>query len=197
MTLSSAKTLGGVGSILIILSAIPSVGWVLALAGFIMVLFAVKNVSDSLADQSIFNNMLYSVLAAIAGVLVGGLFIAASVVHYFGFNFSSIGSMPPATFAGGDFVSMVLSVILGLVVMWIALVVSAVFLRRSYWTMGTKLNVKMFDTTALLYLIGAATSIILVGFVVLLVAEILQIVSFFSLPESPPPAVTTPQPRTA
>jgi uncharacterized membrane protein len=50
----------------------------------------------------------------------------------------------------------------------------------------------MFNTTALLYLIGAATTIVVIGFVILLVAEILQIVAFFSLPEAPPPTGTIP-----
>jgi uncharacterized membrane protein len=47
----------------------------------------------------------------------------------------------------------------------------------------------MFQTTGLLYLIGAALTIILVGFLILLIAEILQIVAFFSIPEQLPPSM--------
>jgi uncharacterized membrane protein len=41
----------------------------------------------------------------------------------------------------------------------------------------------MFSTAGLLYLIGAATAIIGVGFLVLLVAQILTAVAFLSIPE--------------
>ena len=41
----------------------------------------------------------------------------------------------------------------------------------------------MFAAVGLLYLIGTATFVIFVGFVVLLVAEILQVVAFLSLGE--------------
>jgi len=44
----------------------------------------------------------------------------------------------------------------------------------------------MFRTTGLLFLIGAATLIVLVGFVILFIAAILQIVAFFSIPEQLP-----------
>jgi uncharacterized membrane protein len=44
----------------------------------------------------------------------------------------------------------------------------------------------MFSTAGLLYLIGAATAVIGVGFVILFVAEILTAVAFFSLPETSP-----------
>jgi len=64
--------------------------------------------------------------------------------------------------------------------------VSAIFLRRSYDKIGMRLNVNMFHTTGLLYLIGAALTIVIVGLLIVLIAEILQIVAFFSIPEQLP-----------
>ena len=49
-----------------------------------------------------------------------------------------------------------------------------------------KLNVGMFHTTGLLYLIGAELTIIFVGLVTVFIAEILQIVAFFSISEQMP-----------
>jgi hypothetical protein len=66
-SLSQAKTLGGVGSILVLLGAVPSVGFILAIVGFIMILVAVKNVSETLSEPKIFNDMIISVLMAIIG----------------------------------------------------------------------------------------------------------------------------------
>ena len=70
---------------------------------------------------------------------------------------------------------------------------SAIFLRRSYERIGVRLNVNMFQTTGLVYLIGAALTIVLVGFLILLIAEILQIVAFFSIPEQLPSSMPTQQ----
>jgi uncharacterized membrane protein len=44
----------------------------------------------------------------------------------------------------------------------------------------------MFNTAGLVFLIGAATAIIGVGFLLILVAQILLVVAFFSIKESTP-----------
>jgi len=61
---SEARTLGGVGAILVLLSFVPSIGALLGLVGFVMILFAVKYISDDFKDGTIFNNMLYAVILA-------------------------------------------------------------------------------------------------------------------------------------
>jgi hypothetical protein len=50
-SLSQAKTYGGIGSLLVLLSPVPSVGWILAIAGFVLTLIAVKNISDVVKDS--------------------------------------------------------------------------------------------------------------------------------------------------
>src|SRR5437879_12902898 len=80
--LSQAKTLGGVGSILVLLGAIPNVGFVLAIVGFILILVAVKNVSVSINEPGIFNDMIIAVLLTIVGLVVSGVIV---VVAFFSF----------------------------------------------------------------------------------------------------------------
>lgn len=189
-SISQAKTLGEVGSLLVVLSFIPGMGWLLGLIGFILVLYAIKYISDSLADRSIFDNMIIAVIAAIAGVIVGGLFIVATVFSFIGFHWVGsdlVPNVPPSNIPPGDIIGLILAIVGGLAVVWACFIVSAIFLRRSYSTVSTKLNVGMFSTAATLYLVGAATTIILIGFVILIVAEILQIVAFFSMSEIHPP----------
>jgi uncharacterized membrane protein len=53
-TLKQARTMGGVGSIQVLLSFVPYVGFVLGLAGFVMVLLAVKQISEVVKDREIF-----------------------------------------------------------------------------------------------------------------------------------------------
>lgn len=169
-TLSQAKTLGGVGSILIF---IPFV----SLIGYIFMIIAVKQISDDLQDKSIFDNIL---VAAITGII--GAFAGAFIV------FVSIGAIAKVSVTAGIGAERgaFLGVLGGLLVVWIFLVISAVFLRRSYDTMSEKLGVGTFNTAAMLYLVGAALTIVLVGFLILLIAEIVQAVAYFSIPDRPP-----------
>jgi uncharacterized membrane protein len=186
-TLSQAKSLGAVGSILVVLTAVPSVGALLGIVGFILMLVAIKNISDVVGDKSIFSNMLVAVGLAIAGIVVGALVLVGSVLRFVGLNALSLGpDFNPSTVPTGDWVGLIGSLLLGLAVVWIMLVVSAVYVRRSYGSIASKLNVGMFGTAGLLYLIGAATTIILVGFLLLFVAQILVLVAFFSIPNQPP-----------
>jgi uncharacterized membrane protein len=185
-SLGQAKTLGGVGSILVLLGAIPNVGWVIAIAGFILILFAVRNVSESLADPTIFNDMIIAVLLAIVGLVVFGIIVVAAIFSFL--NLGNIGAVTPGTIPPGVLGAVGL-LIAGLVIVWVFYLVSAIFIRRSYDKIGTRLNVNMFQTTGLLYLIGAALTIIFVGLLIVLIAEILQIVAFFSIPEQLPPSM--------
>ncbi len=203
-SLSQAKTLGGVGSILVILTIAPLVGWVLGIVGFVLVLVAVKNISDLSRNPPIFKGMLISTILAIVGVAAGVLVIIGSA--FSGFSNLFPGGIPlynqpgvlPATLSTGDIFRIIAGILVGLAVVWVFLIISAIFLRRSYRKIAAYLNVGMFNTAGLLYLIGAALTIVLVGFIILFVAEILQIVAFFSLPDQRPmpPATISPSPIT-
>jgi uncharacterized membrane protein len=171
--LGNAKTLGGVGSILLL---IPGV----SIVGYILILIATKYISDELGDKTIFDNMLYAVISGIIGVAAAAFIIFTGEV-------SSVFTFTTSAIAG---------LIVGLAVAWVALIVSSIFIRRAYNTMATRLNVGTFRTAGLLYFIGAILTIVLVGFILLLVAAILQIVAFFSINEmaqgmQPQPATST------
>lgn len=66
-------------------------------------------------------------------------------------------------------------------ILWISGIISAIFLRKSFDKIAELMKVDLFKTTGTLNLIGAVTAIILVGFLIQLVAVILQVISFFSL----------------
>ena len=180
---SEAKTLGGVGAILVLLSFVPTVGVLFGIAGFIMVLVAVKYIADDLKDKKIFNNMILAVLLAIVGIAVGSVVVIGTVVNAFlnGY-FNGTNFAPSTAVTTAQWVTFGTAIGLGLLAAWAMFLASAVYLRRSYTTIGTKLNVNMFGTAGLLYLIGAATTIVAVGFLVLLVAQILTAVAFWSIP---------------
>jgi uncharacterized membrane protein len=164
--LSDAKMLGGIGSILQIIPFI-------SIVGFILTLIAVKYVSDEVNDSSIFSDMLYAVITGIVGFIVG-----ASVLF-----FGALSSM----FTAG--ISAITGAFAFLAIVWIVLIISAVFVRRAFDKMATKLNVGTFRTAGMLYFIGALLTIILVGFLLLFIAFILQVVAFFSIQDT----LATPQ----
>ncbi|HID04956.1 MAG TPA: DUF996 domain-containing protein [Aigarchaeota archaeon] len=85
--------------------------------------------------------------------------------------------------ASDFFTSTLIAILLGIVVIWIFLLVSALFIRRSYGAIANKLGISLFNTVSLLYIIGAALTIVLIGFIIVFVAVILQAVAFFSIEE--------------
>jgi uncharacterized membrane protein/ribosomal protein L40E len=162
--LSQAKLLGGIGSILIFIPFISIIGYVLLIV-------AVKDISDFLGDRTIFNNIVVAAVAGIIGAVAGGVVVVIGVL------------LSGATFGISNFASLGV----GLVIAWITLVVSAFFLRRAYDSIASGLSVGTFRTAATLYLVGAVLTVVFVGFIILFVAEIVQAVAYFSIPEEIPP----------
>jgi uncharacterized membrane protein len=187
--ISEAKALGGTGAILVLLTGVPSVGWLLGIAGFVMILLAVKNISQVVSDKTIYSNMLKAVILGIGAIGVGTVTVVGAIYHVLGMG-SFVGSkfMLPSSLPVGDWIGLAIAVAGGLLAVWALLVASAVFVRKSYKSMATTLGVKTFETAGFLYLIGAATAIIGVGLLIILVAEILLAVSFFSIQEQRVPS---------
>lgn len=186
--LSQARILGGVGSILMLLSFVPSVGGILGIIGIILVIIAVKYIADAVGDRKIFDNMLISVIIGIIGVVAGIIVGAVSFLTIFTKSFG----MPPNLYDWFDLqtlnleslMSIFVGILIALVIIWIFGILSAIFIRRSYTAISLRLNIGLFSTAALLYLIGAALLIILIGAILILVGVILQTIAFFSIPES-------------
>jgi uncharacterized membrane protein len=180
-SLGQAKTLGGVGSILVLLSFVPYAGFALAIVGFILILIAVKYISEVIGDTAVFNNMIIAVVLAIVGLVVGGIVVFGAVYSLIG-----LGSIGTTGTISGGVVGLIAAIIVGLIIVWIFYLIASIFIKRSYDTVANRLNVGTFHTAGLLYLIGAALTIIFVGIIIVFIAEILQIVAFFSIPEQMP-----------
>ena len=168
-SLSNAKSLGGVGGILAIIPGISLVGWIL-------ILVALKEISDVTQDKSILDDALIAGITAVVGavafifVLFGGPFVGLISFGASGFG--------PFGFLGG---------LLVLGIFWAVLVISSFFLKRAYDKIAQRLNVGAFATAGLLYLVGSLTTIILIGFLILIIALIFQIIAYFSIQDHPPP----------
>ena len=209
MTLESSKTLGGVGSLLMVISPVTgyvggSFGGLLGLVGLILVIISVKGLADHYSDGSIFNNTLYGVIFTIVG---GVAFAGALVVGAAGLLSSlniDVATLPtdPSAFSTVDWegaldfeilMDFVAILVVALVVLFALLVVSAIFYRKSLNTLADKTGVGLFGTTGMLILIGAVLTIIAVGALILWVALILLTVAFFSI-KTEPATVAPPPP---
>jgi uncharacterized membrane protein len=196
--LGEAKILGGIGALLSLLILVPSVGPILGLIGLVLLFVAVKYVADETKNQSIFRNYLMNFILSIIALgavivimisafgLSGGFSWITTIqqqnITDFNTFWSSYGTQI-STLLGGCAVAFIIA--------WIVLTLSALYLRKSYNSIAEHTKVDLFKTTGLVYLIGAATLIIIIGVFILIIAKILEIVSFFSLPENLP---TPPEP---
>ena len=183
-TLSEAKVLGGIGSILLILSLVPNVGPMLGIIGFILLLIAIKYISDVVGDEKIFKDMLIAVILAIIGVFAGIIIGGAAIFTFISRGLLTGGIAPPTGSLLTLLRTFIIPLIIAFIVIWIFMIISAVFFRRSLDSIASKLNIGMFSTAGLIYLIGAIIPV--VGFIIMIVAAILLAVAFFSIPEKLP-----------
>ena len=177
--LGEAKLLGGIGSILMLLSISPSIGLVLGIVGGVLVLIAVKYIAEYYNDRTIFNNMILAILLLIIGIAVGsGILIGGFATLFISLIFSS--TLPNPVFMTFFPISLLL---LSLVIIWILVIIASLFLKRSYDRIAVLVNVNLFSTSALLYVIGASLTIILIGIILLFIAILLQTIAFFLITE--------------
>lgn len=189
--MKEAKIWGGLGSIFLLLTVIPYAGLVLGIAGLILVLFAVMRIAEHVGDPLIRGNMMVGIALAVGGLAIGSLIVFGAMWRYMGLGFMygpDFGMMNAPT---TDLWAFIAAMILGLLAIWAFYLVSAVYIRKSFDSIGTKLNIGMFQTAALVYLIGAVLAIVMVGLLLIYVAWILFAVAFFSIPEEAPRMIPT------
>jgi len=206
MTLQSSKTLGGIGALLMVISPFLVSGFTLLVdvVGLILVLIAVKGLSDHYKEPSIFNNSLYGVILSIVGVVVFVVALFVVAISFFtnvlGVELSTALSDPTA-FANIEWTEVMIldnlldhvaALVGSFVVLFVFVVVAAIFFRKSLTALAEKTGIGRFGTAGLLLLIGAVLTIVVIGFVLIWVALILVTVAFFQIREEPtqPPPMT-------
>lgn len=183
--LRDAKIFGGIGAILLLFP-------VVSIVGIVLLFVAVKYIADETKDHDIFKNYLYSFILNIIAVIAFSSVLILSIFSL-GLNFSNFNPQqftdityfqgfisesysPPI----GSLIGCGLAILVG----YILIILGALFLRKSFDGIANRTKVDLFKTTGIVYLIGAITTIFIIGFFILLIAIILEIASFFSLPDS-------------
>ena len=193
--LSNAKVFGGIGALLSLIGGfIPFAGPVVLIIGLILVFLAIKNISDETKNKSIFDNYLYYFILSIIAIVAAVVIMFASVGSIDFLNISEQSqNITDYTEFWNIFGGVVTGCVLALFIAWIFMIIAALFLRKSYTSIAEHTKVDLFKTTGLLYLIGAITLIVIIGALILLIAKIIEIIAFFSLPENLPKATKAPE----
>lgn len=185
MGFESAKTLGAVGSILVVLTVVPYAGAILGLIGIVLILATLHFLSDYYEKKEIFRNALIALIVAMVGM-------TAAFMMSFTWLLAATVTLPPQYIKPPhpDFSKPILMTLLPLIMFFATYLVSAIFFRRSLTTLSEASGEKMFSTAAILYLIGAILTIIAVGIIILIIAFILLTVAFFAMKPRPTPTPT-------
>ncbi|KYK19998.1 hypothetical protein AYK25_09290 [Thermoplasmatales archaeon SM1-50] len=192
--LGQAKILGGIGALLSLLTIVPTIGFLLGIVGLVLIFIAVKYIADETKNHNIFQNYLMNFLFSIIAIVA----IIVIMIMSFGVSggMSWVNSLQEQNFTDpgafwNSFGTLIGGCILALFVAWILLIISSLYLRKSYNSIAEHTKVDLFKTTGLVYFIGAITLIVIIGVFIIIIAKILEIVAFFSLPETLP---ATPEP---
>jgi len=191
--LSEAKVYGGIGALLMLIGIfIPYGGPIISIIGLVFIFISVKAISEIVKDEDIFRNYLmhfiFTILAIVSIIVI--LVIAFGAAGGFSW-ITEISGMQPDEFTDLNtfwdlFGDMIIGAIVALFVGWVLTIISALYLRKCYNSIAEHTKVSTFKTTGTIYFIGAITLIILIGALILFVAKIIEIVAYFSIPDTLP-----------
>ena len=195
MTFESSKNLTAFGFLLIVIGA--ALGFavdfsgILSLIGIILLLIGLKGLANFYKEEGIFDNALYSIIIAIVGCVVGVGVIAVSAVSALadlGIDWANIEDWANiGTDIGTIFTDFNLSTIAtllgallaGLIILWVFMIISMYFLRKSMNQLSTKSGIGLFGTAGIIVLIGAVVPVI--GLLIIWIGFILATVAFFQM----------------
>ena len=195
MSFESSKNLSAVGTLLMVIGSlgavVPYAGF-LSLLGVILLLIGLKGLANFYNEQGIFNNVLYSIITCIVGVVVavGAVVISAvSALADLGIDIANIndwatlGTDLEAIFTDfsdfGAIWSLISALIVGLIILFVTVIISMYFFRKSMDQLSTKSGIGLFGTAGLLMLIGAVIPVI--GLLLIWIGDILATVAFFQM----------------
>ena len=195
MTFESSKNLSAVGSLLIVIGAalgfVVSFSGILSLIGIILLLIGLKGLANFYKEEGIFNNALYSIIIAIAGCVVGIGVIATSAVSALADlgidwanieDWGNIGTDVGTVFADFDLsaiATLLGALLVGLIILFVTMIISMYFLRKSMNQLSTKSGIGLFGTAGIVVLIGAVIPVI--GLLIIWIGFILATVAFFQM----------------
>jgi uncharacterized membrane protein len=212
--LRKAKLYGGIGSILLLLNYVVSIilsaiigitglaetimtsllPFLVSITGYILILIAVKFISEVTNDEAIYNNVFNAVILFIIGPIVATIISYVFLFKYFEEFLQDASIMyekSPEEVLSLLFLLLFWSFVI-IVIIAIFFIVGSIFLRRGFYRIAELVKVDHFRTVALLYFIGSILMVIFIGIIVIFIANIFMVIAFFSIREQLPHIPPTP-----
>jgi uncharacterized membrane protein len=171
-----SKTLAIEGSILLLLSLIPYVGWVLGIVGVVLLLRGMKEFSNYYQDEKIYQDSLTGVKFYIIAIIAAAISIAAITIGVW----SATGFTADFVLTAGFGIGLI-AFFVGLVVAFVFYVLAASNLRRTFNTLAQKSGEASFSTAGTLLWLGSILTIIFVGLILIFIAWIFATIGFFTM----------------
>ncbi|UCE43443.1 MAG: DUF996 domain-containing protein, partial [Candidatus Bathyarchaeota archaeon] len=195
MTFESSKNLSAIGFLLIVIGAaisfVVSFSGILSIIGIILLLIGLKGLANFYKEDGIFNNALYSIIIIIVGCVVGIGVIAASAAAALADigidwanieDWANVGTDLATLFADlnlSAIATLLGALLAGVIILFVFLIISMYFLRKSMDQLSAKSGVGLFGTAGILVLIGAVIPVI--GLLIVWIGFILATVAFFQM----------------
>lgn len=192
MDLKNAKLMGGIGAILSLLGFVPEGAWVFAIAGLVLVFIAIKQISEAVDNKKIFSNYLVAFILDLVGAFVAVIAVIATVwalarpreISNFTIPGMINGQRLLNNFGGRFFDAGTIAIIVALIVAIALVIIASYFTKLSFEGIAKGTRVEYFKTSGMLMFIGSILLVVFgIGAIVMFVGAILEIISFFSLPD--------------
>jgi uncharacterized membrane protein len=173
VNISTQKMLGGIGSILMLLSWVPVIGIISSIVGFVLWLISMYQLSNILRKPSIFQKVLIGVILNIAGIVIAFAFgLMAGIL--------SFATMRDET---GAILGLGFGTVIAIIVTYAIIVVAFYFYKQAYEILASATTQNLFKIAGLLMFIGAIAIILFgLGGLLMLVGYIVLAVAFFTAP---------------
>ncbi len=173
-----AKSLTGEGSVLLLLSLVPYVGWILGIVGVVLLLRGMKELSGYYQDDKIYHQTFTGVKYYVIAIIAAGVAIASITLGVWsatGFDFTKV-----FVFTLGFGVGLAIF-FAGLISAVVFYILATLHLRQTFRNLADKSGEGSFRTAGDLLWWGALLSIVLIGFLLIFVAWIFATIGFFTM----------------
>lgn len=175
-----AINLGRIGILLPLAAIVPVVGSLAGIAGLILLLISFYNFSKYYSEPVIFRNALLAFIIPLISGIIGGIVIVVTVgltaLGLSGQNVDSMGFQEILSLFFGSGLA-----IFGIFLLYAGYAIGYFLLYKALKKIGQKSNMGIFNTAGLLYFIGALTTIVGLGFLLMFIAWIIHIIALFTI----------------
>ena len=171
-----SKTLAIEGSILVLLSLIPYIGWVLGIVGVVLLVRAMKELSNYYQDETIYQNSIKGVKYYVIAIVAAAVAVASLTVGVW----SATRFTESFIFTAGFGIGLI-AFLAGLVTAFVFYILAASHLKRTFATLAQKSGENSFQTAGDLLWIGSILTIILIGLLIIFIAWIFAIIGFSAM----------------